>query len=560
MEDNVRTGANLAELRKMARNITTEEIPNSKQRIDINGNPVNENLTKGNQSVSYDGRPQPAHLNVRPTPVSMESVDTQDTVGSFTKVEEVKQPQMKQPVEEPEYEGPGLVVNKEEYKEKAEAPAGQNVFTGVNPDTQSAIDSYLKEIEEETKEVEERIAERGINPEDVASGKITEAQLEDSEDEIDDEAKDDMTESEFKEKYENVARVIIDKSGFGQVINFTEEEHAKMERVKKIRVEEVETVSLKTLKTKKAKKNTNVDKIIKRISNSAIANIVLPSSGYSASVRGLSTYELITLQSPTGNNLLDIQSKWAIIYDKIEETSIGKFNDFNDFLSHTSSDDYGVFIYGLLCATYPEMDKFPMKCEKCGKTYDHDYSVQSLLRVERMSEELQDAIANIVDSSVMESTAKECHENSPVFERKIIKLPGSGVIAELQVQSAYDLINRTFKDLDKIKDEKYATPAILSTRIHALYVPDPDTDPSDPEYFEFTSTLDIAKTLYAMDTQDVYILNQMVNESVNKLTMEFGFMNVECPSCHNKINSVPIRDIESFLFYKYRQVANSLTE
>ena len=442
------------------------------------------------------------------------------------------------PAEHSSYNGPGLVIKNDELiKKKEQLPK----YTGVTPDTQSSIDKYMAEFDADIEMMREQNEELK-----------EELGIEDEDDETPEEDPG-MTKDEFQEKY-NQAVVIIDKTGFGKVINFTEEEHEKLEKAKKIKLEEVETISLDTIKTKKPKKK-DIDKIIKRVTSITTTNIVLPLSGYTAEVKGCSAYELISLIDQNENALLNAQNKWSLIHSKLENTSLGKM-DFNEFLMNTAASDYNTFIYGLLCSTYPDDDKMPLTCTKCKKPFDHSYSVRSLIRAEAMSDQLKDTFMEIVDNSVTEASAKEVHDKALISSVKRIRLPQSGIIAEIYVQSAYDLINKSIKDLNDNTDEKYTQTAVLSTLINTFYVPDPDEPGS---YFEVTNGADISKTLYTLNEIDVLIIRKMGEELLDGMNISYGLMDITCPHCGNYIPFIEL-ELENILFYRYRQALNTVIE
>lgn len=439
------------------------------------------------------------------------------------------------PVTEPaqnEYEGPGFVIDPENFKEEQEE---EQVYTGLQKNTVDNIESYLNEMDEEIEAFAEAEEE---NKED------------DSDDENDSNEEDEVDRDEFIEGYEK-AVVIIDKTNFGTVINFTEEEREKLEKSRKIKLEEVETISLKSIKTKKLKKKDDFNKIINRVTNITSTNIVLPASGYTASIKGCSAYELISLIQENKNALINAQDKWSLIYNKLESTSIGKMS-FDEFMHNTASIDYNTFIYGLLCSTYPDDDKLPITCPKCKKEFDHLYSTRSLIRVEKMDEELQDTIMKIVDNSVTEATAKEVHSEAPISNIKTIKLPASGIIAEVYVQSAYDLINKSIKGLQENKDSKYNNAAVLSTFIRSFYVP----DETDDSYFVVDDANDILQTLYSLSEVDVLVIRNIGDKLVEHTTVEYGLMDITCPHCNHYMPTLDL-ELENILFYRYRQILNT---
>lgn len=455
----------------------------------------------------------------------------------------------------------GIVVNTEQVMKEPEHNVP--IPGDLNPDLLEAVGDYMKEMEgdiAELKQIKEEIIE--TNPEAAKEAAKEEARkngedFEDDEDEEEAEVDPEEAAADLDKRFDE-AIVVIDKLGMGSV-QFTDEEREKLERVKKIKLHEVETVDISTFKTKKAGKKKSVDKVLKVRSDAHTTPIILPASGYTARMLGCSTYELISLMNQTDDAAADTQSKWSLIYDKLDQPSIGKLG-FNDFLRATASQDYNVFIYGILCSTYPDDDTLPLKCtnKDCEKEFEHKYSVRSLIRAEAMSDKLQEAVATIVDGSHTEETAKAAHDAAPVNQVKYIRLPISDIVVELHVQSAYDLMNKTIKDLSKDLDEKYDQASILSTLVRAAYVQDPESD--DPnDRIEYDKALDITKIIYSLQDTDLLTLTNQSEEILNEIGFSFGLMNVKCPHCGEYHETVPF-DIESILFYRYQQAMSTKVE
>lgn len=437
--------------------------------------------------------------------------------------------------EQPEILGAsgGLVIENEPIVEdELKAEYSQFAINHISPDTNDAIMEYMKELDERIETAQENKAKY-----EEENGPIEEE---------DDEEDEETSEEDFQEKYDE-AIVVIDKSGMGTVIDFTEEERQKLEKVKKIKLEEVETVSLESLVVKKAKKNS-LDKVLKRTNNLHTTPVVLLASGYTAVMKGCSTYELVTLFNNTDNILMDTETKWTLIHEKIESTSIGNM-DFNTFLQNTAAIDYSIFIYGILCASYPDVDTIPLKCEKCKKEFDHKYTVKSLIRAEKMTEETQELLGNIVDASHLDTTAKAFHEQAPISVEKLIKLPLSGHVVKMYVQSGFDFIKRSIKELSQNDDERIKQSAILSSLVSAIYVADPDNEGS---YLEYDGVVEISKIIYTLKDTDILVLTKQGEKMIESVGIEFGLMDINCPHCKHHTDSLKL-DPDSILFYKYQQ-------
>lgn len=367
---------------------------------------------------------------------------------------------------------------------------------------------------------------------------------------------------EFNQDQYDKAIVIIDKLGMGTV-NFTDEERAKMERVKKIEVQEVEVISLETLKVKRDKKQS-IDKVLKAKKNvGGTSNVVLVGSGYTAVMGKCSLFELSNLFLDK-DNLVETQlSKWSFIYSKMVDSSV-KFKSFDHFIKSTAVSDYNTFIFGILCASYPDVDEIGLKCtdincpgkvtgtkngqEVRSKEYEFKYDIRSIIRAERMTEGLLEKIKEVVDNSYVEADAARVHQNAPVSVVKRYRLPASGYVIEGGIESVHDFIYNAARVSDNLEDEKYRQSLTTATMIRKLYIPD-----EDGEYFEFEDKLDIAKALYELyDEADIKAVIKQNAELSKDLVIEYGFAEVTCPYCKHVTPFVPV-DPDDILFHKYRQ-------
>lgn len=442
----------------------------------------------------------------------------------------------------------GIVVNTQEVLADAQPTPVQSP-SALNDETLANINSYLEEYDERVEEAKEKF--------DTKQPQLATPQESENTEETDDDESDeeDNTQEEFLKEY-NEAIVILDKTGMGTV-NFTPEERQKLEKVKKIKVTEIETLDLATITTKKPKKK-ELTKIIQKAKNTIkTTSIVLPASGYTAVIRGCSAYELLELVRDGKNPLQDNEAKWNLIYSKLESTSIGMFKDFDDFLRHTSTLDYSTFIYGILCATYPDEsndDVIPLTCQNCKQEFDHKYTIKSLIRAELMDDELREQVANVIDSSYTLTTAVECHENSPVNQVKRYKLPQSEIIVDLAVQSVHDFIYQSVKKLSNKKDSKYSQASILSTAVQTFYIPD-----ADGSYFEIDDPEEVTEVIYNLNDTDIKVLNVKMQDLLTNKQLEFGLMDMTCPHCQSYIESLPM-NLEQILFYKYQKALNTEVE
>ena len=440
--------------------------------------------------------------------------------------------------------GKGMII------ENKPAPK-EGIKVGMTEAGMDRVAAYLAEMDKEIEaqaEIKEEILE-----------KIEEEKNnEDDEEENND---GEPTADDLAEKYKE-AVVIIDKAGIGSIINFTEEERAKMEKSKVIKVQEIENVNLEFKKTKKILSNKVLNKVLKKKAASYTSHIVLPVSGYTAEMSSCSTYELLALvlaDQSEANEVLSRQKKWSLIHSKLKSTSLGKMS-FDTFMRKTANLDFNMFVFGILSSTYGTQDKtIPFNCEKCGIEFHEKLDVRSLLRAERMSDRLGKLVMGAVDNSYTKDDAERYYQNeAPVSQTKSIKLPVSEFIVELQIQSAYDNVNKSLDFISEIgkKDKIKGQLAIIATAISRILIPD-DECPDEP--YEVDNIEDIVEVLYTLKDVDVNILAEQTSNYADGLTFDYGMMNLQCPKCGNVTKFVPL-NIESLLFFLTQEEATKTVE
>ena len=463
----------------------------------------------------------------------------------------------------------GQVLKEEEIMRRAGVIGGGVPGNLITPEQMASIEETLQEIEMETeaakkefeafqkqKEDEER---KRKEAEENSPLSLEEEYDDDSlsvseptnvvNDDLDDGAE--RTE-DFLKRYKE-AVVVIDKTGMGQVINFTDEERAKLQKVKSIKLKEVETIELKSIKTKKAKTGI-ADRILQKRNTVRNTNIVLPISGLTMVMKGCSTFELMGLITGDQVNVMTLVAKWTLLHSKVESTSIGKM-DFNTFLNNVASLEYDILVYGVLCATFPDEDTFPLTCPMCKTEIEHKYEMRSLLRAEEMSEKLMKMVKHVADNSYTEEMAKKCFDESVLNTEKSILLPDSEFICTIGVQNAYSFIYDSVNAIDKL-EEKYNQATIISSAVSKIFVPNPDDDGAT--YLEVDDTTDKIKLIYSLNAKDISILSTKIGEITEGLEFKFGLMDITCPNkkCRHHVNSVEV-ELDTILFHKYQQAMNT---
>ena len=373
-----------------------------------------------------------------------------------------------------------------------------------------------------------------------------------------------VEEAAKKVSTEEEVTILMDKVGLGS-FEFTPEEKERIEKVKKIKLVEVEEQNLDTLKIRKKIDSKDGFHILKRNFDKSLSPVIAIASGYTCKMKNIAASEAIRMfQGPgedTANSILD---KWSVIYDKITNVSRGAFDDFEDFCKHTAFMDYDLFLYGMICSSYPEDDSVPFNCDKskggCGKDFEHKYSNKQMIRSDLISEETKGIMAEIINNAAFVDKAKEYADNSPVNNYIRYRLNDkSGIIFELYIPSVHEMVERVFRQIDANKDmttRENRTNLILAQDIHAIYLPDYDTfDEEHPENIEYDQVIGVEPVMEALKRFNEMQLNLLTNR-IKKLTdpysITFGFPKIVCPHCHHDWGMYNM-ELDSVLFRRVQQ-------
>lgn len=470
-------------------------------------------------------------------------------------------------------------ITEEEMRERlannAFKPTSSEDSEGSNDDIETmdpkeiskrAMEETLEKLDEDfadSYETRKKFSELGINPHLNAVNPEFEKNATEEEKEKARKAREAkeraMTQEEKEEELEeqhNEAMVVIEKMGEGY-LKFTPEEKEKLEKAEVIRLNEIQKVDLSTIKTRKKKKFTP-DKLISMTKEAYTFSVPLPSSGYIASLRGLSTQELQNLWVEQDEDVIRRElNKWRILYNCIKTTSIGKLT-FDEFMKNTASTDFETLVFAALCATYPADDSIEITCvnQECGESYDFDYSLRSLIRAEKFDDDLKARIADIIEASSSTEDASRVHEESPVSSTESFILPESGYIVTTYMQSAQDLIDISYRQLAEVDDPAYNQAAILTAAVRNVLVPDPEDEGA---YIEFEEPADIMKYIYNLRDKDLLILTKKIDEVVSNKNIEYGFMNVTCPHC-GKYNKTLALNLTDILFHHSQRLGQTTVE
>ena len=539
---------------------------------------MNENEVKTNEVAETGASVDTATAN----PVLRDdNLDVSSLLKVSKEVPEKKETALEKMKRQKEEQGLGMVVDN---KALAEGNAEKKLIANKSEDDAvHEVEAYLEDMDKTIAAAQNvKFTEKPKNAQDVVAmmdalekAKTDDAVMSGEKVATVDVAKDEVKEStpeeaaneasdvdkEALEKRQNIVKILIDKTNLGaDAVSFTDDEKEKLFNATEIQLKEVETVDLASIKVKKANKSfmESIDEYQLSVS---LTPVVFPASGFRAEMAGLSYGEMGDVSLNSENVTFDqLRKKLTVIYNKMRNPSCGKFESFEDFLQKFAYIDIDIATYGLIVASFPEVDDIQLNCnnEGCKKSFNHKYSPRTLIQFSEASDIFLESMKNIVECPP--EKAKELMEASPTHTHKRIKLPKSGIIIEIGIASAYDYLYDIVDNIigDKFK-EKYPDDVngilqlntTLLGMIRKVYVPD-----KDGTYYEFDKFDDMIEVLYNIKPEEISIVAALLQKYTNTFSVSYELTNAVCPHCGAKTPRIPV-DVNSMVFLKYNRLMST---
>ena len=463
---------------------------------------------------------------------------------------------------------------------------GNSTVTVNNDDMPNIKDLKKAEVKEsENIEVESGIIvehkpeekNSGINVGPLAPGSETLENVKKTEKELDDlievAKQRRLADGGKREPTVTTVEVLIDKLGM-RTVEFTDEERTKMRIAKKIKVTQIDDKSLKSIKMNKPKairQKTLIEKAFSR----QFAPFIAVASGYTGKMRNLSSVEIINLISIDEREDMDsaekLSQKATLIYNKLEESSIGKFKSFDEFAKKTAEIDLPVFIYAITRATYPDKETLLMNCsnpdctrrtrDENGKItnlptqFNHEYSNNEILLVDRISDKLKDEAARIYDASfTVEDSKAACEEAILNKQFRFALGEDSEIIIDIYCPSIYEVINdyeRKIADSPYLENDVYMGLITTARYIKAVHLKDDENE----EYNSFDDPSMILEILTKMDQEVIEVVQQCISDNIFEYMYRYGFKasSVVCPVCGHAMTEDVVINIDRLLFLEARR-------
>ena len=358
--------------------------------------------------------------------------------------------------------------------------------------------------------------------------------------------------TKYKEEHKNsnVAEIIIDKSKASvDDLALTEEEHEKLEKVKRLRLILVEDTELKNITIERPSEEHKADYLRYIEGSLSKYQVPLVMLGDFVTFKGAQIIQLVSAINYEDITIDEqINQKATLIYDKLQSGSIlHKYDErgrntmtYNQFCNIFPYQDLDIAMYGILCASSMEETSTSLTCESCQHTWDHKYNIKSLLKMDHLSEDYKTRTGDIISNKSNDIMLNKLYNERKKARR--YKSPFTGNIYDV----SYPTVARAVDILKRI-DQKDAVMAYVSAiclYISRILVYNKDKDSYIPiEAEEVDLMIDTASNLTNED------MTMIANQIRSDLFYEARFaLDAECPSCHRKAH-IPL-NVENLIFLK----------
>ena len=353
----------------------------------------------------------------------------------------------------------------------------------------------------------------------------------------------------WKESVANTAVITIDKTTDVNDLGLTQEEHAKLEKVKRVRLVAVEDRDLANIIIERPDENHKAD-YVKSIEGSLSKyHVPIPMLGDFAGFKGAQIIQMINLidyDDTKADELISLKA--SLIYEKlINGPILRKYDDdgriimsYNEFINKFPYQDIDMALYGILCASSMEENSTSRTCEKCNHTWDERYNVKTLLDMNDIPEKFKERIDLILQNKTDEVELRKLYEDMRKVHR--YRSPFSGNVYDI----SYPTISRAINMLRRIKEDDPVMNYIAAIGLYLsrilIY------NEAKHSYVEVTAeeTSLMLETLKTLINEDMTMIANQIREDV--IYAPRFILHANCPSCGHK--NTEYVNIDRLIFWK----------
>jgi hypothetical protein len=271
--------------------------------------------------------------------------------------------------------------------------------------------------------------------------------------------------------------------------------------------------------------------------------VIALKSGYKADMLALSNADKIDVRNLKGSVLDQTSKMLRIIYNKIQDTTVGKIS-YDEFLNLTAEDDYETLLFGIFTATFPNATEYNLNCPHCKQQNNLSIYPGQLIEVidkERAGKYVQEVLGGY-------NRGREFLANSLVAKSERKLLPTSKIIIEVATPTLRNML-ANLMTVERLKNHNGELLAITK-HISKMYIPDVNAMAQGRViYHEITSKDDILPILVKLPAADMTATRAAISERVRQYHIEYRIPDFNCASstCSKPITNVGI-DMMNLIF------------
>ena len=332
---------------------------------------------------------------------------------------------------------------------------------------------------------------------------------------------------------------------------------ADKEKVRAAKVIKINETELKDIPTsiRTIDSLSEYRKILPRRISGEYVEVVLPNSGYIATMGASGSLAMATILPDPNTNQIDFQKRYQFCFNNLVNTSIGMLS-FSDFILQTSPQDLDAMIGAIYRASCPPTQKITLNCgnPKCGKDYDITFNTNDLIDVDAFSNDTKIQINKIIEARDVLGKAKEVHNEAPVMVSKTYKLSDDLYIT-VKAMDGQMTIER-FPLMQQITDQYGQLSAFLSLyvkEVRRLITPE---GADKPEWFTINDPIIIADEFYNMTDEQLDVVRVAIDELQVYDSYQYSFKGpYHCPHCGREELKVAC-PLDELVFQKVSKVVN----
>lgn len=351
------------------------------------------------------------------------------------------------------------------------------------------------------------------------------------------------------EENPKVGVIEINKKDVGE-LGLTEEEHAKLNRVKSINLVMVEDEELKNIKIKKVDKKHKAKYMKALDGNLSRYSVPLPATGDYVTFKGTQIMQILSTVKYEDDTLDEVLTKKAsLLYDRIcDGNVIEKYDNrgkvkltFNQFISSYKYHDLDMGLYAVMIATSKEDIETTFTCPDCNGTFEYTYNIKSLLNMDNISDKYKDITDQILANKSNKEKLVEINAENSLSQRFRSTITQN--IYDIGLPSIGRAIN-LFRTIDQ-NDEVMiylSAPALFLDKVLVYDQEEDDYYPIEENEYQ-----DLMEFIQTIPDEELQLINKVASEKI--YSPDF-ILKSKCPHCGRDLENH--FSIDQLVFLKAR--------